>query len=136
MDLDTFTSLEESLVLNLTVGEVKGLLGTNLANLKSYQNEPLVKTWTGRQTQVELDTLGIGLTGGRVDPITTTPNSTTPNPNPTNPNSTTNNPSPTTPNPPNPNPTTSSTTSGNNGYRADAGCSFLALLALLVSSLL
>ncbi|XP_023262765.1 uncharacterized protein LOC111655549 [Seriola lalandi dorsalis] len=73
MDLATFTSLDESVVLSLTVNEVKGLLGTNLADLKSYENQTLVRSWISRQFQSELDTLGVGLVGGRADPTTTAP---------------------------------------------------------------
>ncbi|AWP05264.1 putative mesothelin [Scophthalmus maximus] len=63
MDMATFTNLDQSVVLSLTVNEVKGLLGSNLANLKSYENQTLVQRWTTSQYQSELDTLGLGLTG-------------------------------------------------------------------------
>ncbi|XP_068583671.1 uncharacterized protein [Cebidichthys violaceus] len=199
MDMDTFTSLDENLALNLTVNEVKGLLGTNLPNLKSYENQTLVKNWISMQSQSELNTLQIGLEGGRVGSTATNstattssptnPNSTATtgsptNPNstattgsptnsnstattgsptnsnstattgsPTNPNSTATTGSPTTPNsvtttgsPTTPNsvtttgspttPNSMATTTGNNGgrIRADAGFSFLVLLALLIAS--
>ncbi|XP_029355460.1 uncharacterized protein mslnb [Echeneis naucrates] len=71
MDLDTFIGLDESVVLNLTVNEVKGLLGSNLPDLKSYENQTLVQSWISRQLQSELDTLGVGLVGGRADALST-----------------------------------------------------------------
>ncbi|XP_059180401.1 uncharacterized protein LOC131958981 [Centropristis striata] len=70
MDMDTFTNLDENVVLNLNVSDVQGLLGTNVADLKSYENQTLVRNWASRQSQEDLDTLGIGLIG-RADPTTT-----------------------------------------------------------------
>lgn len=52
---------------NLTVSEVSGLLGANVAELKSYENQSLVRSWISQQPQSELDSLGLGLTGGKVD---------------------------------------------------------------------
>lgn len=57
---------------DLTVNEVKNLLGTNLPDLKSYEEQTLVQKWIRSQYQSELNTLGIGLQGGRADPATTT----------------------------------------------------------------
>ncbi|XP_023810060.1 mesothelin-like protein [Oryzias latipes] len=68
MDLATFTSLDEKVVLSLTASEVKGLLGTSLPDLKSYENQTLVQTWIRSQYQSELDILGLDLQGGKVDP--------------------------------------------------------------------
>ncbi|KAI4896863.1 hypothetical protein NFI96_021853, partial [Prochilodus magdalenae] len=65
MDLSTFISLNPSVVNNLTVSEVKGLLGSNLASLKTYENNTVVRNWISLQLQSDLDGLGIGLTGGR-----------------------------------------------------------------------
>uniref|UniRef100_A0A3Q1EDG4 Mesothelin-like protein n=1 Tax=Acanthochromis polyacanthus TaxID=80966 RepID=A0A3Q1EDG4_9TELE len=136
MDLATFTSLDEDIVLNLTVSEVQGLLGNNLADLKAYENQTLVQNWIIRTPQTELDTLGIGLKGGRADP-TTAPasNATTTSAS----NATTaSNSSVTAINPAAPTAATvasSSTTTGNgNRIRADAGFSLLVLLALLITS--
>ncbi|XP_023189400.1 uncharacterized protein LOC111608608 isoform X6 [Xiphophorus maculatus] len=67
MDLQTFVKLDESVVQSLLVGEVKSLLGDNLPDLKSYENTPIVRSWISRQTQSELNTLNIGLTGGQAD---------------------------------------------------------------------
>uniref|UniRef100_H3BWV9 Mesothelin a n=1 Tax=Tetraodon nigroviridis TaxID=99883 RepID=H3BWV9_TETNG len=64
MDMSTFTSLDENVVLSLTVSEVQGLLGSNLIELKSYENQTLVQSWIRLQPQSQLDTLAIGLTGG------------------------------------------------------------------------
>nr|XP_057946656.1 uncharacterized protein LOC131140343 isoform X2 [Doryrhamphus excisus] len=75
MDLETFTSLNPSAVLALTVNEVRGLLGTHLPDLKSYENQELVLAWVKSQRQSELDTLGVGLQGGKDDP-TNSPNPT------------------------------------------------------------
>ncbi|KAB5523799.1 hypothetical protein PHYPO_G00156560 [Pangasianodon hypophthalmus] len=72
MDLLTFITLGQNVVDNLTVSEVQGLLGNNLPDLKVYENNPVVHSWVTRQLQSDLNTLGIGLTGGRVTPTATT----------------------------------------------------------------
>lgn len=69
----------------LTVNEVKGLLGANLPDLKSYENQALVQTWIRNQYQSQLNILGLGILGGKADPTpspvynssTTSPISTT-----------------------------------------------------------
>ncbi|XP_071382780.1 uncharacterized protein mslna [Centroberyx affinis] len=71
MDMDTFTSLDENVILSLNVNEVQGLLGSNLAELKSYENQTVVQNWISRQSQTDLDQLALGLVGGRVDSSTT-----------------------------------------------------------------
>ncbi|XP_078131792.1 uncharacterized protein LOC144534036 isoform X1 [Sander vitreus] len=157
MDMATFTSLDPNIVLNLTVSDVQGLLGSNVADLKSYENQTLVQNWITRQSQTELNTLGVGLVGGRVDSTATTNSSTTGSPTITNSQTTTtgsptatNSQTTTTGSPTITNsPTTgsptissttkttsSSTTTGNNGarIRADGGFSFL-VLAFLIASL-
>ncbi|XP_036949254.1 uncharacterized protein LOC119016969 [Acanthopagrus latus] len=73
MDMDTFTSLDGSVVLQLSVDEVQGLLGQNVAELKSYENQTLVQSWIRAQPQSQLNTLGLDLTGGRADTTTATP---------------------------------------------------------------
>ncbi|XP_050926393.1 uncharacterized protein mslnb isoform X11 [Lates calcarifer] len=127
MDMAIFTSLQENVVLNLTVNEVKDLLGTNLPELKSYENETLVQTWVRSQLQSELDTLGIGINGGRANPTTTTksPSTTT---------STSSSTSTTTAGSGSSSSTTSTTTGNGTRIRADAGLSLLAVLALLIMS--
>ncbi|XP_029982549.1 uncharacterized protein mslnb [Sphaeramia orbicularis] len=79
MDMATFTSLDENVVLNLTVDEVGGLLGTNKPELKSYENQSLVQNWISRQLQTDLDKLGVGLTGGIVRVVTPTNTTVTSN---------------------------------------------------------
>ncbi|XP_029015454.1 uncharacterized protein LOC114860771 [Betta splendens] len=64
MDLATFSTLPAIVALNLTVTQVKQLLGANLAQLKAYENQTLVQSWIRLQPQVELDSLGLGLVGG------------------------------------------------------------------------
>ncbi|XP_041790221.1 uncharacterized protein LOC121604710 [Chelmon rostratus] len=112
MDLETFTSLDESVALGLNVNEVRGLLGNNLANLKAYENQTLVRSWISMQPQSQLDTLGLELTGGRADPTTSLPASTASSSSAT------------------------GSTTGNNGgrIRADAGFTFVVFLVLLITS--
>lgn len=97
--MSTFTSLNENVVLvsqagiffgfyfkpnvpptcrsssllfqSLTVSEVQGLLGTNVAQLKAYENQTLVQRWIQLQPQSQLDSLGIGLSGGTTSPSAT-----------------------------------------------------------------
>ncbi|TTE81781.1 Mesothelin-like protein [Bagarius yarrelli] len=57
---------------DLTVREVQGLLGVNVPDLKTYESNAVVHSWISRQLQSDLDTLGIGLTGGRAGPTTAT----------------------------------------------------------------
>ncbi|XP_047434913.1 uncharacterized protein LOC125004395 [Mugil cephalus] len=134
MDLETFTSLDEQVVQALSVNEVRGLLGTNLPDLKSYENETLVQNWVRIQDQSELDTLGIGLVGGRV----VTPTTTSPGNNSTSNVTTTASPPASTTTPSSSSTTTTSTTTTTTSHsariRADAASSFLALLVLLVTS--
>ncbi|KAF4075563.1 hypothetical protein AMELA_G00235750 [Ameiurus melas] len=72
MDLLTFITLDQNVISNLTVSEVRGLLGNNLPDLKTYENNTMVHSWITRQLQTDLNTLGISLTGGRVEPTATT----------------------------------------------------------------
>ncbi|RVE75916.1 hypothetical protein OJAV_G00003550 [Oryzias javanicus] len=84
MDLATFSSLDENVVLALTVDEVISLLGANLPDLKSYENQPLVQTWIRNQYQSQLNILGLGILGGKADPtISPVFNSSTTSPTPT-----------------------------------------------------
>ncbi|XP_036408733.1 uncharacterized protein mslna [Megalops cyprinoides] len=77
MDLNTFTSLDETVILNLTVSEVKGLLGLNLPDLKTFENATVIQKWISRQLQSELDSLNLNLAGGKADPATTAATTTT-----------------------------------------------------------
>ncbi|XP_028827824.1 uncharacterized protein LOC114785602 [Denticeps clupeoides] len=73
MDINTFRSLNPDVIMNLTVNDVKALLGNvNLNDLKIFENDSVVKSWTSRQLQSELDRLGLGLTGGKASPETPT----------------------------------------------------------------
>ncbi|XP_076839206.1 uncharacterized protein LOC143484396 [Brachyhypopomus gauderio] len=72
MDITTFINLNPNVLMSLNVSTVSNLLGTNLPTLKMFESNPLVRSWEGLQYQSQLNTLGIGLTGGI--------NSTTPSP--------------------------------------------------------
>ncbi|KAA0705446.1 hypothetical protein E1301_Tti016980 [Triplophysa tibetana] len=72
MTLPTFFKLDEGVVKNLTVPEVKGLLGSNLRDLKTYENQTLVRSWISKQLQSDLNLLNIGLTGGKTNNATPT----------------------------------------------------------------
>ncbi|NWJ08202.1 MSLNL protein, partial [Crypturellus undulatus] len=72
MDIDTFTALNPEELQQLSVTDVKNLLGINLPDLKQVENLPAVINWIRRQDQWELDhILGIGLQGGIVKPSPT-----------------------------------------------------------------
>ncbi|KAK3530683.1 hypothetical protein QTP86_031901 [Hemibagrus guttatus] len=72
MDLLTFITLDQNVINSLTVSEVKGLLGVNMPDLKTYENNSVVHDWIIQQLQSELNTLGIDLTGGRIASTATT----------------------------------------------------------------
>ncbi|XP_069841032.1 mesothelin-like [Dendropsophus ebraccatus] len=71
MDIGTFVKLNPSAVLSLTVSDVKSLLGTNTVDLKTQLTNSVVSNWIAIQKQTDLDTLGLGITGGIRDTITT-----------------------------------------------------------------
>ncbi|KAK2817326.1 hypothetical protein Q5P01_025517 [Channa striata] len=128
MDLSTFVSLNPNIVLNLTVSEVQNLLGNNVADLKSYENQTLVRSWISSQYQSQLDALQIGLVGGRASPTSTdTPATTTSS-------STTSSSSSATTATTKPGSSSTTTTGKGAHIRADAGLSLLVLLLLLVTS--
>ncbi|KAJ6653743.1 hypothetical protein lerEdw1_008770 [Lerista edwardsae] len=64
MDINTFTNLKPEELQKLSVQDVRSLLGVNLPDLKEVENRPSVALWIRSHFQSELDTLGIGLTGG------------------------------------------------------------------------
>ncbi|XP_073712736.1 uncharacterized protein mslna [Misgurnus anguillicaudatus] len=72
MSLTTFMKLDTDVVKNLTVSDVRGLLGVNLQDLKTYENQTTVQSWIQSRLQSELDTLNISLTGGKVTASPTT----------------------------------------------------------------
>ncbi|NWI62460.1 MSLNL protein, partial [Todus mexicanus] len=81
MDIKTFLSLNPEELEELSVLDVKNLLGKNLLSLKEAENETLVMRWVKRQSQRELDCiLGIGLQGGMVEPSPTATPTTPPRP--------------------------------------------------------
>uniref|UniRef100_A0A8C6YFD4 Mesothelin-like protein n=1 Tax=Naja naja TaxID=35670 RepID=A0A8C6YFD4_NAJNA len=76
MDIDTFINLNPEEVKKLRVQDVKDLLGVNLPDLKEVENHPSVAMWIKNNFQSELDSLGIGLVGGRVSVFSTSMGST------------------------------------------------------------
>ncbi|XP_008047585.1 mesothelin [Carlito syrichta] len=64
MDLATFKKLRTEAVVQLTVAEVRDLLGPHVAGLKAEEGKSPVRDWIFRQPQDDLDTLGLGLQGG------------------------------------------------------------------------
>nr|XP_029544615.1 mesothelin-like protein [Oncorhynchus nerka] len=65
MDITTFKGLESTVIPSLTVSEVKGLLGANVDDLKTFENDTVVHAWLIAQPQSDLDLLRLGLTGGK-----------------------------------------------------------------------
>ena len=49
---------------SLTVAEVQKLLGPNLVGLKAEAGNMFLRDWISRQSQEDLDRLGLGLVGG------------------------------------------------------------------------
>ncbi|KAM9362625.1 uncharacterized protein mslnb [Symphorus nematophorus] len=131
MDLATFSGLDESVVQSLRVSAVRDLLGSNVADLKPYENERVVQNWIRSQFQSDLNTLGLGLEGGKADPTVTSntaSNAATAAATAAATNAVTSSPSASVS-------TAAATTTGaGSRIRADAGFSFLILLALLIAS--
>ncbi|KAJ8250957.1 hypothetical protein GJAV_G00215550 [Gymnothorax javanicus] len=71
MDMETFRSLNPTVLSSLTVTEVKGLLGDNVDDLKTYEHTIKIQTWIMNRTQAALNTLGLNITGG-IETATTT----------------------------------------------------------------
>ncbi|XP_032086964.1 mucin-5AC-like [Thamnophis elegans] len=76
MDIDTFINLNPEEVKKFDVQDVKDLLGVNLPDLKEVENHPSVAMWIKNKFQSELDSLGIGLVGGRASLFSTSMGST------------------------------------------------------------
>ncbi|XP_056111002.1 uncharacterized protein LOC130088309 [Rhinichthys klamathensis goyatoka] len=72
MDVPTFMSLKQSVISVLNVTDVKGLLGVHVGDLKTYESTAPVQEWIRLQLQSDLDSLNIGLTGGRNSSATET----------------------------------------------------------------
>ncbi|XP_058236849.1 uncharacterized protein LOC131347029 [Hemibagrus wyckioides] len=77
MDVTTFMNLNPAVIMSLNVSTVEGLLGVNLADLKLFENSSVVQSWVARQSQSDLNTLNIGLIGGKIPSVTSQPNITT-----------------------------------------------------------
>ncbi|XP_073414801.1 uncharacterized protein [Dendrobates tinctorius] len=73
MDIGTFVKLNPSAIMSLTVSNVKSLLGTNVEDLKTQATNSVISNWIANQKQTDLDTLGLGITGGIRDNVTTKP---------------------------------------------------------------
>ncbi|XP_052399699.1 uncharacterized protein LOC127946925 [Carassius gibelio] len=72
MSLTTFISLDASVIASLSISEVVGLLGNNLQDLKTFENQTVVRSWISLQLQSELDKLNLNLSGGKLTADTTT----------------------------------------------------------------
>ncbi|XP_048051535.1 uncharacterized protein mslnb isoform X2 [Megalobrama amblycephala] len=77
MDVPTFISLQQSVINVLNVTDVKSLLGVNVGDLKTYESTAQIQEWIRLQPQSDLNTLQIGLTGGRNATETTATTATT-----------------------------------------------------------
>ncbi|CAN9502545.1 unnamed protein product [Ophioblennius macclurei] len=79
MDVNTLTSLAPDVLSNLSVTTVRNLMGSHLQDLRSFENDTVVRSWVNRQLQSDLDELNLGLTSNRSDTtdlITTLPGNT------------------------------------------------------------
>ncbi|XP_077173052.1 uncharacterized protein LOC143827414 [Paroedura picta] len=72
MDIHTFTDLKPEELKRLSVQDVTDLLVGHLPGLRDVENHTSVAAWIKSQLQSELDTLGIGLRGGRMGPTGST----------------------------------------------------------------
>ncbi|KAM5151797.1 mesothelin [Mantella aurantiaca] len=77
MDISTFVKLNPNSVVNLTVSDVKSLLGNNTVDLLTQLSSPTVSQWIQNKKQTDLDTLNLGIQGGIRDTATTIATPTT-----------------------------------------------------------
>ncbi|XP_053085694.1 uncharacterized protein LOC113525404 isoform X2 [Pangasianodon hypophthalmus] len=70
MDITTFMNLNPAVIMVLNVSTVQGLLGVNLVDLKLFEKSSVVQSWVAQQYQSDLNTLNIGLVGGKIPPVT------------------------------------------------------------------
>ncbi|XP_066510539.1 uncharacterized protein [Hoplias malabaricus] len=77
MDIDTFMNLDPDVLIALNVTTVRGLLGVNVGDLKTFENSTAVMLWESHQSQSDLDSLDIGLQYGIKHVINSTPVSIT-----------------------------------------------------------
>ncbi|KAJ8246485.1 hypothetical protein GJAV_G00268340 [Gymnothorax javanicus] len=71
MDISTFRSLDPDVIRALRASEVASLMGINIFDLKPFENETTIQDWISNQFRSELDSLGLGLIGGKDDPVPT-----------------------------------------------------------------
>ncbi|XP_051877755.1 mesothelin-like protein [Pristis pectinata] len=64
MDYATFRTLNPVEVEQLTAEEIRNLLGENLNDLKTNENDLIVQRWINKHRPDEVESLGIGLRGG------------------------------------------------------------------------
>ncbi|XP_067912856.1 uncharacterized protein [Heterodontus francisci] len=69
MDPGVFLALNPEELKELSPDELKNLLGVNLQTVKDAENSALVRAWISQHTESEVRSLGIGLTGGKTDPV-------------------------------------------------------------------
>ncbi|XP_051790292.1 uncharacterized protein LOC114661225 [Erpetoichthys calabaricus] len=76
MSIPVFASLDSAVLKQLNASVVQNLLGSSLGGLATFQNTTAIQTWIQSRTQAELNSLGIGLTGGSTSGTAspTTPN--------------------------------------------------------------
>ncbi|KAF4117956.1 hypothetical protein G5714_000007 [Onychostoma macrolepis] len=73
LDISTFRSLSIPVATGLSVSDVRALMGSDVAELKVFEEDSVVQAWISSQLQSQLDTLNVGLLGGRADPSTSAP---------------------------------------------------------------
>ncbi|XP_061088876.1 uncharacterized protein LOC133122745 [Conger conger] len=71
MDISTFIELDGDVINALMVENVKSLLGLNLGDLKTFEDHNVIAGWITKQYQSDLNSLGLNITGGKVDPLPT-----------------------------------------------------------------
>ncbi|TRY86165.1 hypothetical protein DNTS_030216 [Danionella cerebrum] len=72
LDISIFRSLSIPSLTALSVRDVRSLMGSSVSDLKVFENDSAVQVWLVAQPQSELDTLELGLRGGRVVAMSTT----------------------------------------------------------------
>ncbi|XP_043945667.1 mucin-4-like [Protopterus annectens] len=67
MDIGTFAILDPNEVQKLSATHLKNLVGVNLQDMRSLANDAIMSKWIRSHRQSEVDTLGLGFTGGIPD---------------------------------------------------------------------
>uniref|UniRef100_A0A4W6DIS8 Si:ch211-188p14.4 n=1 Tax=Lates calcarifer TaxID=8187 RepID=A0A4W6DIS8_LATCA len=75
MDVNTLRSLDPKVISDLTVTNIKNLMGSQLQDLEVFKEDPVIQSWVNRQLQADLDKLGLNLTTNRTNPTTAPLNS-------------------------------------------------------------